>query len=1273
MATERASGGAVLRFPLPNPSPILHPGARAKWETWREILRGRTPQERALLLREATRGFADPAFQAATLIEGGSEAERRRLAALQERLEAAERNRAARLEAVRLRAASRGAGRAAAAAAALEVQRSLSLEGEVSTPRRLIMERVAQLRADDAAAYGAAPRSPRRSGGSPRLAGSPRKGPRSPARHHAVLRQQQAPGSPGEARRARWLAQLQLAAAAQAETRSPRATAAEQLRRHTSSRRVQRLWREFAAQRKTTRALAAAFVETGVSVLRLGPGGALAPAPAPAAPAAPAPPAGAEPPSPTAGPVFVGGVLGSGQLPAHEAFDTFAAKLQSPRALRAAAALLRRLEARLEARGAGVEGAQLLLRRLFPAAAAAGRRVERYPVRVALVAFMVRAHPEVVFNSVGDVEARLSAAAGSMLGALEALLSKVLEPAAPAEAAAPAAAPAPAAAAAAAAPNTSPLRLGVAAHRARSAGRAPAGGGEHVTLGKLLVAFDDQWLEYLDQFVVWKGRDAASLEAELIGVAAKLERSMRRKLAGRDPDTEAARANADLQAMVAQVRHDHGLLHDRIGRLTGPDGAARLEAALEAVRREVAAEVEEAAGEGEWESASEAGRSRPGSRTGSRAPSRTASLTVPHDAAPAADGAARQPAAAAAPPQPEGPSNEQLVWEMLYNPRFSLPVAEAEAAWARAAGGAAAAAADEQPADDPESLAPEQLAALVARRARAIAERAFWDSVTWRFATAIQGGGLPSQLAPLLSELGLELASLLGGAAGGERAREEAAALEEAYAEPRVLSRLASRTGAQGGGANLSEVIGDIERLGRGALAAAAPARADEAAGPFAEAAAELRAAVGAAGDGAAAAAGGAEGAAAADSAERAAALAQALAPALARALRLTMAQIKLAKLDAANARLAALSAAMRDTGAVTYLRRKLWAARALPEPASAGAGLPRAAVAEALPATAVWVASLGVGQEEGELPALRRALAAAGLELDANAAASAAVAGGLPAAPLRTGLRAPPGAAAAPGADAARDAPRDVFGLLLGAAPDGAAAAAASAAAADGAVRPAVPALASSWRGALRAALVALISRDAPAAGPGLAEVLSHDRERLHALQNGLQQLVVAAAALLISQQLRAASSGGAWPHAARADARRRLMAVLSDPGMKLSDLVTEITRISSDEGAAPTAADEDRVRGMFTSVVDPSSAAFRSIRGALSSALLAHALYGRAALSGDGDAARAAGAALARVGAGPLAGDVAALGERVGLVAGVVEAVWGDALEALLQPRGA
>jgi hypothetical protein len=47
----------------------------------------------------------------------------------------------------------------------------------------------------------------------------------------------------------------------------------------------------------------------------------------------------------------------------------------------------------------------------------------------------------------------------------------------------------------------------------------PQASAPHATLGGLLAAFDEAWLEYLDQFLVWKGRDAASLEKELVGCA----------------------------------------------------------------------------------------------------------------------------------------------------------------------------------------------------------------------------------------------------------------------------------------------------------------------------------------------------------------------------------------------------------------------------------------------------------------------------------------------------------------------------------------------------------------------------------------------------------------------------------------------------------------------------------------------------------------------------------------------------------------------------------
>ena len=64
-------------------------------------------------------------------------------------------------------------------------------------------------------------------------------------------------------------------------------------------------------------------------------------------------------------------------------------------------ALLKRLDARLALRGNTSDGAQSLLRQLSPSAPK-GRKLERYPVRVMLCAYMIQAHPEVVFNKVAS-------------------------------------------------------------------------------------------------------------------------------------------------------------------------------------------------------------------------------------------------------------------------------------------------------------------------------------------------------------------------------------------------------------------------------------------------------------------------------------------------------------------------------------------------------------------------------------------------------------------------------------------------------------------------------------------------------------------------------------------------------------------------------------------------------------------------------------------------------------------------------------------------------
>ena len=66
-----------------------------------------------------------------------------------------------------------------------------------------------------------------------------------------------------------------------------------------------------------------------------------------------------------------------------------------------------------------------------------------------------------------------------------------------------------------------------------------------------MLKFDESWLEYLDQFVVWKGHDARGLEAELMRMAVRLERSMRLKLGRREPDSAEVMANPDLKVSAA--------------------------------------------------------------------------------------------------------------------------------------------------------------------------------------------------------------------------------------------------------------------------------------------------------------------------------------------------------------------------------------------------------------------------------------------------------------------------------------------------------------------------------------------------------------------------------------------------------------------------------------------------------------------------------------------------------------------------------------------------
>jgi hypothetical protein len=624
-----------------------------------------------------------------------------------------------------------------------------------------------------------------------------------------------------------------------------------------------------------------------------------------------------------------------------------------------------------------------------------------------------------------------------------------------------------------------------------------------------------------------------------------------------------------------------------------------------------------------------------------------------------------------------------MVWEMLYNPEYALPTADAEAAWHRAMGKDDGGE-DGEDEVDPESMSRQELEARVTRRVRAIAEQAYWDSIVWRFKTAAQGQALPSQLAPLLAELGAQLSGFVPDA-------REAAALAEQFAEPAVLTRLTSSAGQQGGGANLTALGAMLQQLAQVLLKSGGEQRAAEGADAAAALHARMAAALAAA---AAAAAGSGEarpGSPASDigsgspsqQAQRreAAAAAAALAEALAAALRLLMTQLTLVRLDAANARLAGVTRmvrGMRGDGAVFYLRAKLAAAWQLPEGADGAAGSSAAVaaqLAERLPRTAAWVRQVRAG-----LPQLQASLSNAGLLLDPSAAAAAVAAGGLASVELRSGVRA--ARAASPAARSPRDVPRSPRGgagahspsaaapwnlgtgsaLDAGSSSSGSSSAPAAAAARQQSITARFPVALDSTQGVVRAGLLALVTGDAPAAGPALPEVLGFDRGRLHDLQNALQQLMAAAAGLLIVQQLRAAS-GLPWDAPLRAQARRRLLITLSDPGMKLAHLVTELTQLAGAAGVAT----EERVKHMFTSIVNPGAAGFQSIRAGITAALAAHLLYGRAAVAADGSAAAACAAVLGRVGAAALADDVAELGQRLVVVAAVCEEVNGRIIELL------
>ncbi|KAI3712412.1 hypothetical protein L1987_70968 [Smallanthus sonchifolius] len=145
----------------------------------------------------------------------------------------------------------------------------------------------------------------------------------------------------------------------------------------------------------------------------------------------------------------------------------------------------------------------------------------RYQVRVVLCAYMIVAHPDAVFSGQGQRETALAESAKKFVQEFELLINVILH--------------------------------------GRGEGSEPVL--PRRTFRSQLSAFDLAWCAYLNSFVVWKVKDAESLEEDLVRVACQMEISMMQKCK-LTPEGDNADLTHDMRAIQKQVTEDQQLLRE---------------------------------------------------------------------------------------------------------------------------------------------------------------------------------------------------------------------------------------------------------------------------------------------------------------------------------------------------------------------------------------------------------------------------------------------------------------------------------------------------------------------------------------------------------------------------------------------------------------------------------------------------------------------------------------------------------------------------------------
>ncbi|GLT42740.1 hypothetical protein SLA2020_167260 [Shorea laevis] len=175
-------------------------------------------------------------------------------------------------------------------------------------------------------------------------------------------------------------------------------------------------------------------------------------------------------------------------------------------------------------------------------------KLSRYPVRIVLCAYMILGHPDAVFSGQGEREITLAKSAEAFIREFELLIKIMLE--------------GPVHSSDEGCDSASPKRQ---------------------TFRSQLAGFDKAWCFYLNSFVVWKVKDAQSLEEDLVRAACQLELSMIKKCK-LTPEGDNSKLSHDMKAIQRQVVEDQKLLREKVQHLSGDAGIERMEFALSETR-----------------------------------------------------------------------------------------------------------------------------------------------------------------------------------------------------------------------------------------------------------------------------------------------------------------------------------------------------------------------------------------------------------------------------------------------------------------------------------------------------------------------------------------------------------------------------------------------------------------------------------------------------------------------------------------------------------------